>query len=452
MISIDSLEKFLEDAPGKAPVYVAFSGGLDSHVLLHLLACMTTADLRPRHSLHVNHNFQAYSCEWAKHCRLTAEALGIEHHELVIDDKAPERESLEAWARDRRYKLMTDCMPRTAILLTAHHQDDQAETLLLQLLRGAGVNGLAAMPITSQRSGIVHGRPLLGFSREELYEYAIHHKLNWIEDESNKDTSFDRNFIRYNIIPRLIERWPSLGLTLTRVSAHQADAMHILEEVAEADYEILVNKADTTLSIEKLLTLGSARQSNLLRYWIKQQNLPIPASVHIENIRNELINAVAGRVPMVAWAGCEIRRHQGYIFATRPLSSHDNSIRKTWVLEQPCYIDNGELSAEKKVGRGLSAEYCTDARLEIRFRQGGEKIRLPLKKHRQDLKKLFQEAGVPFWLRDRVPLLYNGNRLVAVADMWIDADSQSKNNEQSWHLQWNPDSNYANIIRPRRGT
>lgn len=451
MLSKDSLLDFLDALPYQAPVYIAYSGGLDSHVLLHAMASLRERRILKVHALHVNHNLHKDSDRWAEHCIAIARELGVECEVLTIRDRPSAGCSLEAWARTHRYRLLESAIPGGAILLTAHHQSDQAETLLLQILRGCGPAGLAAMPGVTLRDKLIHARPFLGVSRRELRNYALEHKLRWIEDESNKDISHDRNFLRHEVFPVLERRWPATAKVLGRAAAHQAEALVLLEEIAARDADELVEVHTQTISADRLASLSDARQSNLIRWWVRSLGLPVPGSRHLAVIKKELLAAADSRIPLVRWPGCELRRYRGKIYAASPLSSHDSSMRSCWSLTDNYNPGGGTLSATRTSGSGLKAEICKEQQLEVRYRQGGEKIRLPGKTHSQELKKLFQEAGVPPWIRSRIPLLYGEDRLVAVADIWRDASACAKEGEPSWEIKWHPAAEYAQLLGSLRG-
>jgi len=334
-------------------------------------------------------------------------------------------------------------MQAKSVLLTAHHQDDQAETLLLQMIRGAGVKGLAAMPMLKKENEVWHARPLLNTCRQQLLDYARENDLQWIEDESNINIAHDRNFLRCEILPMLRRRWPAISETLTRVSAHQADAMLLLDELAEADLLICLDQTRSKLNIEQLLKLSSARQANVIRYWLRASHLPVPNTSRMQQILGTLLQARGDASPVITWAGCDIRRYQQQLYASKPLPPHDASRCIDWKLDTPCQLGDDLLSAKLKEGGGIKQDICSNSHLQVRFRQGGEKIQLKNKRHRQELKKLFQEEEIPPWLRNRIPLLYVGDVLIAVAGLWIDAAACSSDNELSWQIDWTGLDNFV---------
>ena len=432
----DIVLEILLGLPRSGPYYVAYSGGLDSHVLLHSLWSVKSQLSVDIHALHVNHGISDSADSWAVHCRKICNSLGISFTLLKLNKSCPDGESMEAWARRLRYQFMANEMHAKSVLLTAHHLDDQAETLLLQMIRGAGVKGLAAMPMLKKENEVWHARPFLNTCRRQLLDYAREHDLQWIEDESNINIAHDRNFLRREILPTLRQRWPAISETLTRVAAHQADAMLLLDELAEADLLICIDQSRSKLNIEQLLKFSSARQVNVIRYWLRAQHLPVPDTSRMHQILETLLQARKDASPVITWPGCDIRRYRQQLYASIQLPPHDASRCIDWKLDTPCQLGDDLLSAKLKEGEGIKQDICPDNHLQVRFRQGGEKIQLKNKRHRQELKKLFQEEEIPPWLRNRIPLLYAGDVLIAVADLWIDAAAYSNDNELSWQIDW----------------
>ncbi len=434
--SADNLLTTLKTLSASNQYYIAYSGGLDSHVLLHAIHSVRSDLDADIYALHVNHGLNKEAHKWAKHCELICKHFDIDLVQLKIEETCPKGESLEAWARNKRYALIATKVANGGVLLTAHHRDDQAETLLLQMMRGAGITGLAAMPSLINRDGMTHLRPLLNVSRKQLQDYAETHRLSWIQDSSNEDLGFDRNYYRHEILPRLQQRWPNVTETLSRAAKHQAEAMMLLEEFADLDLDACKGLSNDRLNLEQVLRLSSARQSNLIRHWLRQLALPVPSTRLMQEIVNKLIPAKIDAEPLVKWSGTEIRRFQQELYALKPLTVIDSLMNKNWLMSSPCQLDNGVLSAKLAPGFGIRPEICPEDCIQIRYRSGGEKIQVSNKEHRQDLKKLFQEASIPPWIRDRIPLLYLNDKLIAVAGAWVDASACSKNDEVSWQVSW----------------
>lgn len=433
-----SSQKLLALLPQSSSVrryWVAFSGGLDSHVLLHAMAGLKNDLIGTElYAVHVNHSLCTEAKNWALHCQNVCEALQISCQQLVVDARPEKGESPEAAARDARYQSIAQYIEQGDFLLTAHHQDDQAETLLLQLLRGAGTQGLAAMPA---QTDFFHGqlvRPLLSFSRQQLHEYAEHHQLRWIDDPSNAETNFDRNYLRHKVMPLLQSRWPSASKVIARSARHQAESSQLLDVLAEQDFSAAVGSQPNTLSVNFIKQLDVARQRLLLRYWIKQLKLPMPASVHIEHILHDVINAAPDAMPCVHWRGGEVRRYQGDLYAMSPLSIFNRALEIPWNLNRLLNLpeNSGYLTAEKVKGKGLD---CSVTEVIVRFRQGGESCRPAGSDYSKSLKKLLQEKNILPWLRDRVPLLYVGDQLAVVVGACICEPFSVKKSIEGWQFQ-----------------
>lgn len=422
----------------RAPQYwVAFSGGVDSHVLLQLLAEARSQLPGPLAAVHVNHQIQQQSGDWEIHCRSVCEELRVPFHLLRVQGRARAGESPEAAARTARYRALADWLPTHALLITAQHQDDQAETLLLQLFRGAGPRGLAAMPENTLLGRGRLLRPLLEIGRSDILEYAREHRLRWIEDPSNTDTRYERNLLRQRIMPDLQQHWPGLNKVLARVAGHQADQVELAQVLAALDYPACRRSNSTCLSISALHTLSPARQRNLLRYWLERAGLPLPSRALLERIRAEMLSGREDASPLVHWPGAEVRSHRDGLYNMTPLPSHDPARRYRWDFREPLSLDQagGILSATAVTGGGLCVADHAGA-MDIRFRQGGETLQPAGRRHQHRLKKLFQEWGVPDWERDRVPLVYSNGTLIAVAGFCVCEGFQATAQQAGLDLQW----------------
>lgn len=432
---LDTLPRHLLDAlkqfPSVRRYWVAYSGGRDSSVLLHALAALRPffpADLELR-AMHVDHGLSPRSGEWSRHCESACIALGMSCQVLCVNAKPQSGESPEAAARHARYQAIATFIEAGDVLLTAHHQDDQAETLLLQLLRGAGPHGLAAMPAHAPFSRGLIVRPLLNITHDAVVDYADQHGLVWVEDHSNFDTGFERNYLRHDIMPHLRRRWPAAATTLSRAAAHAAEAADLLDALADADLQQVRVESDV-LSVTRLLALDAARQRNVLRRWFKRLDLPAPATVHTQHIQSDILHAAQDSVPCVHWAGAEVRRYRDSIYAMRPLAAHDASTILTWDMSSPLALPGiSTLTALVSMGAGIKAALCQTSHVTVRFRQGGERCRPAGRGHSHALKNLFQEQGIPSWQRDRLPLIYIGDELAAVADLWVCEPFQATQDE-----------------------
>lgn len=436
----------LANHPQTRHLIVGYSGGLDSHVLLHLLA--TDRALRSERTLaaiHVDHNLQAASASWGEHCARVCDKLAVPFRVVKIDARPAPGESPEAAARDARYAALAAELGIEAALLTAHHRDDQAETLLLQLLRGAGPHGLAAMPSAVRFGRGWLWRPFLDVDRADLLAYAWTHHLHWIEDTSNDDTRFDRNYLRHRVLPLLRGRWPAVGRNLARSAQLCAEAASWLDAEADADLARAAPRHPDTLSLSVLCELGELRQRNTLRWWLRQLGLPLPDSRQLRHILRDTLTAGRDRQPCVRWPGGEVRRYRDTLYAMSPLPLHDARRTYSWYSTtdgwQPLDLPNvGRLRLQTVMGSGLRAGALAGGLLKIGFRQGGERFQPSGRSHGQELKKLLQEASIPPWKRDRLPLLHADGKLLAVVGLGIAADQIVSAHETGWQPVLDPPS------------
>lgn len=402
-----------ESAPGQK-FAIAYSGGLDSHVLLHALSQLAVTRPYELLAVHVNHGLQAAASGWAQHCRDVCRDLKVPCDVTEVNAHAGPGESPEARARAVRYTVLSDYARTGWIVLTAHHRDDQAETFMLQLLRGSGLRGLAAMPRLQSFADGWLMRPLLDFNRSDLQQYAHENQLNWIEDSSNSDASFDRNFLRHALWPRLQARWPAASRTIARAAEHAAETAALAEELARQDRIAATRAGETALQLEVLQNLSMPRRRNLLRVWIRDLGLSVPSTQLLEQIAFGLIEAESDRIPVVCWNDNEIRRYRQrlYLLPRLPLVKPGTCL--VWDAQSVLSLPLGELHAYHRQGHGLRKDVCEGGHIQIRFRQGGETIRLPGRRHRHSLKNLLQAAGLPPWLRDLLPLVYINDNLALV--------------------------------------
>ncbi len=436
------LRSVADYAPAQAITHcwIAYSGGLDSTVLLHLLAQARLASAGIcLQAIHINHGLQADAAQWVIHCRKISQQWQIPLTLVEVNAANHRGESPEAAARKARYDAFDTVITPQAILLTAHQQDDQAETLLLQLLRGAGPRGLAAMPVVAPLGSGLQVRPLLGMSRQQLEAYAMHHQLTWIDDPSNQDRRFTRNFIRHDILPQLQSRWPSVSNTLSRSATLCAEAISLCDELAGNDFSHVMDGHPHCLSLTKLLALSARRQRNLLIYWLRVVNYPIPSCAILHTIQTSVLQAAKDRQPIVQWAGVAIRRFAGRLYALpydpSTQAGHWSTQRFSWDLITPLIIPNlGTLSSTQVKGLGLPMQCLAEKKISVRFRQGGEQVRLAGRNGHQRLKKLFQEAQVPPWERDQIPLLYRDEELIAVVGYWYSQSYQVAKTQAGVHL------------------
>jgi tRNA(Ile)-lysidine synthase len=396
-----------------APVWhVGFSGGLDSTVLLHLLAELASREPLPAlKAIHVHHGLQAVAESWPEHCRQVCQSLGIPLEVVAVQVRPGA--SLEQAARDARYVAFTEQLDAGEVLLTGQHRNDQAETLLFRLLRGAGLRGLAGMPVSRSLGRGLLIRPLLDVSREDLEIYATAKAMRWVEDPSNGDSRFARNYLRNEVLPVINARWPQASINIARTAAHLDEAQQLLDELASEDLAT-ANSASPfawvnvpSLGLPELVALSPARQRNALRHWLAPMTR-LPDTDHWAGWES-LRDAGKGGRPIWRLADGALHRDQGRIW----FLSDNWSRLVDGVLPWPdasqalSLPGNGVLSIDGEVPSG---------RLEVRYRQGGEVLNLPGRGHR-DLKRLLNECTIPLFIRGRLPLLYREGELWAVANL-----------------------------------
>ena len=412
----------LETAAGKPSRYViAFSGGLDSTALLHALA-----EIRQQHgkslcAVHVDHRLHPDSGNWARHCRRIAERFGVEYECERVEVDLESGLGPEAAAREARYAALARHVDSTDWLLSAHHRDDQAETLLINLLRGSGPAGVAGIPAVRRFVDAWLVRPLLYISHDALRRYASANELDWLDDPSNEESQFDRNYLRNEVMPVIEGRWPDAALRLAKSAALSRESAELLAELADTDLERIATDIGR-LDVRTLSELSPERQRNALRRAVDRAGLPPVPSSQMHSIVEQLVPARDDAMPLVEWRGGQARRFQNRLYLLADLPGVDFSGQSLGRESVSLGSGLGSLVLEQTTGDGLS-ETCIRAGLTLRQRQGGEEIKPLGHKHTRRLKKLLQEEGIVPWMRDRLPLVYSGERLVAVADLWLDADA-----------------------------
>lgn len=420
------LTTLLQQYPDTGTVWIAYSGGLDSHVLLDSCAQIKAqCPQKEFKAIHVHHGLQDSADTWAQHCQGRCEEYGITCEIKQVSVSQQQGESVEEQARHARYTAFAECVQQGDMLLIGQHADDQAETLLLQLMRGAGVAGLSAMPRYDSQTltNTLIIRPLLEYTREQLQQYAEQQGLKWIEDPSNQDPRFTRNFIRHHILPPLKQRWQTVSHTLSRAATHQAEAQQLLTELAENDLQQCGDPQK--LSCLELEKLSPARQRNLVRYWVKQAGYRVPSQVKLAQILHQMLTAETDKNPCVDWENCQAQRYQQHIYilpqfpapSSQPIPWHLN-------LNTKLTLPYGVLQCVKTSTGGINRDLLQDAALTIRFRQGKEKILL--RGQHKSVKKLLNSAHIPPWERALLPLIYHGEQLIAIPEIGIDDTYYSK--------------------------
>ncbi|MBT9567762.1 MAG: tRNA lysidine(34) synthetase TilS [Thiobacillus sp.] len=407
--------------PPHACLTLALSGGLDSAVLLHLLAARRASYPFSLKAVHVNHGLSPHAEKWEAFCQHRCDALevGLSIHRVRIGHADPA--GVEAAARRERRAVFAGL--DTGFLLTAHHQNDQAETLLLQLLRGSGPKGLAAMPEAQRVPGwhAVQLRPLLACSRSALRQYAQAYGLSWVEDESNQDPRYRRNVLRQRVIPELDRHFPGAAGTLARAAALQAESAALMDDLAAIDSAQAIQ--DGRLDCAVLSGLSDSRARNLLRYFIAQQGWPLPNLRRLNEALHQLRDAQSAAGVCVGLGRVALRRYRRGAYLV-PVRDPLPQTRRVWQGEAELVLEQ----LGKKVlltptrGAGLSRARLEAGHVELGVRAGRETLRLAVGGPHRTLKNLLQEAAVPPWERDRLPVLLCNGALVWAEGVGMDAD------------------------------
>ena len=451
----------------QARLVLGLSGGIDSVALLEALRRLAGPLAFRLACVHVDHGISPNARRWAAFCTRKCKRLGIalEVHRV---DVAPYRtEGLEAAARHARYAVYA--RQEADFIVLAQHLDDQAETLLLQLLRGAGVKGGAAMPLLRQQvesrpsaesrllsksrplvelrplamgktGKAAHApailRPMLALSRREIEAYAKAGRLKWVEDESNTDIGFDRNFLRHEVLPAIARGFPAYRSTLARSARHLAEASLVLDAVAETDAKLAA--AGHRLALSELKRMGTPRAKNLVRWLLLQQGVGAPETERLEEGLRQLFQARNDAAVHVVLGAFELRRYDGFAYLLRSLPAAPANFRGDWDGQRAWVLPElgGTLSFARRTDTGLDCAKVGARGLSVRLRQGGEKLRLQAGGSTRSLKNLLQEARMPPWERERLPLIYCGDALVAVPGLGVASGWQAGAGKPGWAISW----------------
>jgi tRNA(Ile)-lysidine synthase len=420
----------LHAAHADAARVVAFSGGLDSTVLLHALATLPPSRGALR-ALHVDHGLHADSTRWAEHCVRVAGALPVPLRVLEVRVDRVAGLGPEGAARHARYAAFNAALTGGDLLLTAHHADDQAETLLLRALRAAGVEGLAAMRPLRPLGDAWLGRPLLDLPRTAIEDYARRHALEWIEDPSNVDERLDRNFLRHRVLPLIEQRWPKARRALAHSAAHLRAADLATREVLDRRLRDALGGSRDRLAIAALRAGGDGDAMLLVRHWLLTLDLPPPPPRVLGDLLRQLAQSGADRGIHVRWPGAELRRYRGELFASRPSPPPARFADTAWRLPQPLTIEGlGTLAIEGSIPARA---------LRVAPRRGGESIAIAANRPRRAVRLLFQEHAIAPLRRGRLPYVFDGERLIAVGDVFIDHDFRHWLQTHGARLRWTPD-------------
>ena len=435
---LDNLFKELIPTRNYRTLVIALSGGLDSMVLLHAL-CELVKDKRvvaKIRAVHVNHRLHKDADNWEIFCVERCAALNVPIIvERLQQGLLKEGESnLEHKARKERYKVFESAIGQDCCMILAHHLDDQLETLFFRLNRGAGIRGLTAVPQNRELGSTKIFRPLLGISRKSLQQYAESQNLQWVEDSSNANMSYDRNFLRHEVLPKIEKRWPNYRKSWSKSLKIISDAHSILEEIAATDLSLLSLKSQNKLNLDLLLRLPRERQRNVIKYWVGKVAKKEIGWSKLQYIVNDAL-------PFVRESNIETEIDD---YRIRSFKDKLYLLRKFGRLPEECdwdlkaskklsLLNNGVLLAEETVGLGFSKKLVD--KVQIRFRQGGEAFSMS-GRPRKSLKKIFQEARIEPWLRPRIPLIYCKDELICVVGIGISEKALANKAETGFILTW----------------
>lgn len=424
----DTLQQALR-AHRQGSLCVAYSGGPDSTALLHALAHLPEARARHLRALHVDHGLHPESARWAAHCRAFCATLGLACEVRAAKVDRASGIGLEAAARHARYVIFAEHLHADERLVFGHHQDDQAETVLLKLLRGAGPEGLGGMRAERPWGSGSIWRPLLAIPRQVLRDYVDAHDLACIHDPSNDDRQLARNHLRHEIMPLLKTHWPQAAISIT----HSATLCRLAAESLQQDWlaalEDLRDDATNSLDARGWLALPPALRDPLLAHWLHAQGLTAPTTAQRRQIERQC-TAQDGQLPCIRWGGTEVHVWKHRLWAMAPRDRAPPHTQMPWRGETLRLPDGGLLVLEPVAALPIN--------LTVRWRRGGERIRPAGDRHTRDLRALFQSGAIPPWQRDACPLLYEGDELIAVADRWLSARAEAIFQEAKARPCWRP--------------
>ena len=425
--------------PPESRFVVAFSGGADSLALLHAFA--RARECKPElslHAVHVDHHLHPESTRWARQCVEVCRRLSVE---ISVLDVVPRKNSAghvgEGLARDARYAAFERILETRDVLCTAHSQDDHVETMLLNLLRGAGARGLAGIPQRRRLGAGIVARPVRGVSRTTLHGYAHATGLPLISDPANEDNRFSRVLLRRKIIPVLETRWPGIRATLARAGARARESAELLDALAALDLESAGGIRGPTLDIEVLGALGPARQRNAIVAWLTARGIALPGARRIEQIAREVVGARLDAVPCVRLGDIEVRRYRRLLHLVPRMHPVAGPVVRSWRIPESLTLDHGCLTWEACPSGGLDNS-VRDVEITVHVRGDDAKLTKSWHPSGSSLKKRFQSLGIPPWERGRIPLVYAGGVLAAIGSRWINPRLAASSGTRGWRVVWIP--------------
>ncbi|HEY6132178.1 MAG TPA: tRNA lysidine(34) synthetase TilS [Halioglobus sp.] len=441
MLTFTDLDSQLNELLAAPHWYVGYSGGVDSTALLHVLHswCAANPESPPLSALHINHGLQAAAGDWQRHCESVCGTLQLPFISLTVDVHAKGRG--EAAARAARYGAFERQLPAGAVLFLAHHLDDQVETFFLRLLRGAGVEGLAAMPRRRTLGEGLLVRPLLEYRRRDIEQYAVHHRLAYVEDPSNSNTAMDRNFLRSEVLPLLASRWPRYRQSVARTRRHMAAAAVVMADELGVPETVHSVMGDRGLLLTPLMGGPVEVAATRLRAWLRAQGFLVPDSAVLAEFLRQLREAAPDATPRLSCGSCTLQRYRDGVYLWPDFACPPPTQSLVLAPGASCEVPGvGTVSLRHAVGEGVWL--APGEQPTLSWRRGGERCRLPGRTGSRSLKTLLQEWDIPPWWRDRVPLLYLEDELLAVGDVVRCESSRRRTaaecDGQLWSLHWEP--------------
>jgi tRNA(Ile)-lysidine synthase len=417
-------------------ITVALSGGIDSVVLLHLLHHLQKKHHFILNAMHVHHGLSKNADQWVKFCEKLCGKLSVPLEVHYVQLPLKKSLGIEGEARRLRYKKLRQS--KSDLIVLAHHEDDQAETFLLQLIRGAGVKGLSSMASFDETKKL--WRPLLNLSKSDIESYAKQHKLKWIEDESNENTDFDRNFIRFKVLPILKKRFSHIIKVISRSSTHLAEAQNLLDDLAKIDLKnyLKSNSCLNKLHVNTLNKLSTERAKNVLRYWLEMNEQMMPSKDLLEELLRQVLMAKKDAILKITLTkNTDIRRYQDEIYIVPKNHISQKKYEIFWHGESEILLPNGsKLNFKEVKGRGISLEFLKGKKLKISNREGGELFKPDSKRPTKKVKQLLQESDLPPWERESLPLIFLDKDLVCVPQFGVESRYQTPPFKMGLEVTW----------------
>jgi len=441
----------LQNKTANMHLAVAYSGGLDSAALLHLCNAYARLHQITLSAFHVHHGLSPNADDWVLHSQRQCSELNVPFEVAYVELGSTGATGVEATARKKRYAALGELCARhqVDILLTAHHQDDQAETILLQLLRGSGIAGLCGIQLCHQAAELLGSehlllaRPLLDFTREELEQYAEKNRLLHIEDESNADPRYARNALRLKVMPLLAQHFPGFQSRFARTAQHAQSGLALIEQLAKQDYQLCVADSNTAqLDVIRLQSLSEPRIDNVLRYWITLHQMQMPSTARLAEMRKQLMHARDDAQVCVRHGEIEVHRYRQQLSISTCAQPAPEVQQFVWKGEAsiafPAFAGVMYFDAAEPGEAGINRDWLLAQQLELRPRQGGERLKLAANRPTRDMKSHYQTAGIPYWQRERLPFVFVGKELLFAAGIGVHGVFLELN-DSCVNLRWHAD-------------